>query len=498
MTLKIKKTLKIHINNLTKNLLNFLNSCFLKTRLMAFRIEKDTMGDVQVPADKLWGAQTERSRNNFKIGAAASMPLEVVYGFAYLKKAAAYTNCELGVLPEDKRDLIAAACDEILEGKHDDQFPLVIWQTGSGTQSNMNVNEVVANRAQQLAGRVVGEGEKVIAPNDDVNKSQSSNDTFPTGMHIAAYKKIVETTIPGVIKLRNTLNDKVQEFKDVVKIGRTHLMDATPITLGQEFSGYVSQLDHGLKALENTLDHLSELALGGTAVGTGLNTPKGYDVLVAKYIAKFTNLPFITAPNKFEALAAHDAIVESHGALKQLAVSLNKIANDIRMMASGPRSGIGEIIIPANEPGSSIMPGKVNPTQCEALTMVCAQVMGNDVAITVGGTQGHYELNVFKPMMASNILQSAQLIGDACVSFEENCAAGIQPNHGVIKELLNNSLMLVTALNTKIGYYKAAEIANTAHANGTTLKEEAVNLGYVTAEDYDEWVKPEKMVGSLN
>jgi len=465
---------------------------------MEFRIEKDTMGDVKVPANKLWGAQTERSRNNFKIGAAASMPLEVVYGFAYLKKAAAFTNAELGVLDEAKRDLIAQACDEILEGKHDDQFPLVIWQTGSGTQSNMNVNEVVANRAQQLAGRIVGEGEKVIAPNDDVNKSQSSNDTFPTGMHIAAYKKIVEITIPGVIKLRNTLQNKSTAFKDVVKIGRTHLMDATPLTLGQEFSGYVSQLDHGLKALENTLPHLAELALGGTAVGTGLNTPKGYDVLVAKYIAKFTNLPFVTAENKFEALAAHDAIVESHGALKQLAVSLNKIANDIRMMASGPRSGIGEIIIPANEPGSSIMPGKVNPTQCEALTMVCAQVMGNDVAITVGGTQGHYELNVFKPMLAANILQSAQLIGDACTSFEEHCAAGIEPNHAIIKELLNNSLMLVTALNTKIGYYKAAEIANTAHKNGTTLKTEAVNLGYVTAQEYDEWVKPENMVGSLN
>jgi len=465
---------------------------------MEYRIEKDTMGDVKVPANKLWGAQTERSRNNFKIGASASMPLEVVYGFAYLKKAAAFTNAELGVLDNSKRDLIAQVCDEILEGKHDDQFPLVIWQTGSGTQSNMNVNEVVANRAHQIAGKVIGEGEKTIQPNDDVNKSQSSNDTFPTGMHIAAYKKIVENTIPGVIKLRNTLNDKVQEFKDVVKIGRTHLMDATPLTLGQEFSGYVSQLDHGLKALENTLPHLSQLALGGTAVGTGLNTPNGYDVLVAKYIAKFTNLPFITAENKFEALAAHDAIVESHGALKQLAVSLNKIANDIRMMASGPRSGIGEIIIPANEPGSSIMPGKVNPTQCEALTMVCAQVMGNDVAITVGGTQGHYELNVFKPMMAANILQSAQLIGDACQSFEAHCAAGIEPNHAIIKELLNNSLMLVTALNTKIGYYKAAEIANTAHKNGTTLKTEAVNLGYVSAEEYDAWVKPENMVGGLN
>jgi len=464
---------------------------------MSFRIEKDTMGKVEVPSDKYWGAQTERSRNNFKIGPAASMPLDVVYGFAYLKKAAAYTNCELGVLSSEKRDLIATVCDEILSGKHDGQFPLVIWQTGSGTQSNMNVNEVIANRAHEIAGHIIGEGEKTIQPNDDVNKSQSSNDTFPTGMHIAAYKKIAENTIPGVKQLRDTLAQKSKEFSNVVKIGRTHLMDATPLTLGQEFSGYVSQLNHGLKALENTLPHLSELALGGTAVGTGLNTPSGYDVLVAKYIAEFTGLPFITAENKFEALAAHDAIVESHGALKQLAVSLNKIANDIRMMASGPRSGIGEIIIPANEPGSSIMPGKVNPTQCEALTMVCAQVMGNDVAISVGGTQGHYELNVFKPMMAANILQSAELIGDACASFTINCAVGIEPNHAIIKELLNNSLMLVTALNTKIGYYKAAEIANIAHKNGTTLKEEAINLGYVTAEQYDEWVKPEEMVGSL-
>ena len=464
---------------------------------MNYRIEKDTMGEVKVPVDKLWGAQTERSRNNFKIGPAASMPLEIVYGFAYLKKAAAYANCELGVLSTEKRDIISTVCDEILKGQHDDQFPLVIWQTGSGTQSNMNVNEVIANRGHQLAGKVVGEGEKTIQPNDDVNKSQSSNDTFPTGMHIAAYKKIAETTIPGVIKLRNTLHEKSVAFKDVVKIGRTHLMDATPLTLGQEFSGYVSQLDHGLKALENTLPHLGELALGGTAVGTGLNTPEGYDVLVAKYIAEFTGLPFVTAENKFEALAAHDALVETHGALKQLAVSLNKIANDIRMLASGPRSGIGEIIIPANEPGSSIMPGKVNPTQCEAMTMVCAQVMGNDVTVTVGGTQGHYELNVFKPVMAANVLQSAQLLGDACVSFEEHCAVGIEPNHDVIKKLLNNSLMLVTALNTKIGYYKAAEIANTAHKNGTTLKEEAINLGYVTAEEYDEWVKPEDMVGSL-
>jgi fumarate hydratase class II len=464
---------------------------------MNFRIEKDTMGEVKVPADKLWGAQTERSRNNFKIGPTASMPLEIIYGFAYLKKAAAYTNCELGVLSQEKRDAIAQVCDEILDGKHDNQFPLVIWQTGSGTQSNMNVNEVIANRAHQLAGKVIGEGEKTIQPNDDVNKSQSSNDTFPTGMHIAAYKKIMEVTIPGIIQLRNTLHKKSIEFREVVKIGRTHLMDATPLTLGQEFSGYVSQLDHGLKALENTLPHLSELALGGTAVGTGLNTPEGYAELVAKYIAEFTNLPFVTAANKFEALAAHDALVETHGALKQLAVSLNKIANDIRMMASGPRSGIGEIIIPANEPGSSIMPGKVNPTQCEALTMVCAQVMGNDVAVTIGGTQGHYELNVFKPVMAANVLQSAQLLGDACMSFDEHCASGIEPNHEVIKQLLNNSLMLVTALNTKIGYYKAAEIANTAHKNGTTLKEEAINLGYVTAQDYDEWVKPEDMVGSL-
>ena len=464
---------------------------------MKYRIEKDTMGDVNVPADKLWGAQTERSRNNFKIGNLASMPIDIIYGFAYLKKAAAFTNCQLGVLSTEKRDLIAQVCDEILTGKHDEQFPLVIWQTGSGTQSNMNVNEVIANRAHQLVGKTIGEGEKTIQPNDDVNKSQSSNDTFPTGMHIAAYKKVIETTIPGIQKLRDTLQDKSEKFETVVKIGRTHLMDATPLTLGQEFSGYVSQLDHGLKALKNTLEHLSEVALGGTAVGTGLNTPDGYSELVADYIAKFTELPFITAPNKFEALAAHDAIVGSHGALKQLAVSLNKIANDVRMMASGPRSGIGEITIPANEPGSSIMPGKVNPTQCEALTMVCAQVMGNDVAISVGGTQGHYELNVFKPMMAANFLQSAQLLGDAAVSFEKHCASGIEPNHDVIEKLLNNSLMLITALNTKIGYYKAAEIANTAHKNGTTLKEEAINLGYVTAENYDAWVKPENMVGNL-
>ena len=464
---------------------------------MEYRIEKDTMGEVKVPAEKYWGAQTERSRNNFLIGPASSMPLEVIKGFAYLKKSAAHTNCELGALDEKKRDLISTVCDEILEGKHDGEFPLVVWQTGSGTQSNMNMNEVVANRAHVLEGNKLGEGERFIHPNDDVNKSQSSNDTFPTGMHIAIYKMIIETTIPGVAQLRDTLKRKSDEFMDVVKIGRTHLMDATPLTIGQEFSGYVSQLNHGLKALDNTLDHLSELALGGTAVGTGINTPEGYAELVAEKIAEFTNLPFRTAENKFEALAAHDALVESHGALKQLAVSLNKIANDIRMLASGPRSGIGEIIIPANEPGSSIMPGKVNPTQCEALTMVCAQVMGNDVAVTVGGTQGHYELNVFKPMMAANLLQSARLIGDACVSFDVNCATGIVPNYGRIKEHLDNSLMLVTALNTKIGYEKAAKIAKTAHENGTTLKEEAVNLGYLTADQFDEWVRPEDMIGSL-
>jgi len=464
---------------------------------MEYRIEKDTMGEVQVPADKYWGAQTERSRNNFRIGPSGSMPTEIVEGFAYLKKAAAYANHDLGVLSAEKRDAIAQVCEEILEGKLASEFPLVIWQTGSGTQSNMNVNEVVANRAQVLAGGKIGEGEPVLKANDDVNKSQSSNDTYPTGMHIAAYKAVVEVTIPGVEKLRDTLQAKSQEFMNVVKIGRTHLMDATPLTLGQELSGYAAQLTYGIKAVKNTLAHLSELALGGTAVGTGLNAPDGYDVKVAEYIARFTGHPFVTAPNKFEALAAHDAIVETHGALKQLAVSLNKIANDVRMLASGPRSGIGEIIIPENEPGSSIMPGKVNPTQCEALTMVCAQVMGNDVAISVGGMQGHYELNVFKPLMAANFLQSARLLGDACVSFDEHCAQGIEPNYTRITELVNNSLMLVTALNTKIGYYKAAEIAQTAHKNGTTLKDEAVRLGYVTPEDFDAWVKPEDMVGTL-
>ena len=464
---------------------------------MVYRIEKDTMGEVKVPVDKYWGAQTERSRNNFKIGTAASMPLEVVYGFAYLKKAAAHTNCELGVLSEEKKNLISQVCDEILECKLDDQFPLVIWQTGSGTQSNMNINEVIANRAHVINGGSLEDLVKIIHPNDDVNKSQSSNDTFPTGMHIAAYKMVVETTIPGVKQLRDTLKAKSDAYMNVVKIGRTHLMDATPLTLGQEFSGYVSQLDHALKALKNTLSHLSELALGGTAVGTGINTPSGYADLVAKKIANFTKLPLVSAKNKFEALAAHDAIVESHGALKQIAVSINKIANDIRLLASGPRSGIGEIIIPSNEPGSSIMPGKVNPTQCEAITMVCAQVIGNDVAITCGGMQGHYELNVFKPLMAANFLQSARLIGDACVSFDVNCVEGIEPNYANMKKNLDNSLMLVTALNTKIGYEKAAKIAKTAYENGTTLKEEAINLGYLTAEEFDAWVRPKDMCGSL-
>jgi len=462
---------------------------------MEYRIEKDTMGEVHVPKNVFWGAQTQRSINNFKIGPQGSMPREIIYGFAYLKKAAAYANCELGVLDATKRELIAKVCDEILEGKLDDQFPLVIWQTGSGTQSNMNVNEVIANRAHVLEGNILGEGTRTLSPNDDVNKSQSSNDTFPTGMHIAIYQKIVSESIPKIGSLKEALSHKAKAFNDVVKIGRTHLMDATPLTLGQEFSGYVAQLDFGLKALTRSLDHLSQLALGGTAVGTGLNTPKGYDVLVAKYIAEFTGLPFVTADNKFEALAAHDALIESHGALKQLAVSLNKIANDIRLMASGPRSGIGELILPANEPGSSIMPGKVNPTQAEAITMVCAQVMGNDVAITIGGTQGHYELNVFKPMMAANVLQSATLLADAAHSFEVNCVIGIEPNHKRIKTLLDNSLMLVTALNTKIGYYKAAEIANAAHERGTTLKEEAVRLGYVSEEDYDRLVRPEDMIG---
>ena len=464
---------------------------------MTYRIEHDTMGEVQVPADRYWGAQTERSRNNFKIGPEASMPKEIIEAFAFLKKAAAYTNTDCGILSTDKRDLIAQVCDEILAGKLDDQFPLVIWQTGSGTQSNMNVNEVVSNRAHVLQGNKLGEGTPFIHPNDDVNKSQSSNDTYPTAMHIAAYKTVLEITIPGVEKLRDTLQAKSTAFKEVVKIGRTHLMDATPLTLGQEFSGYVSQLNHGLKALKNTLDHLAELALGGTAVGTGINTPKGYDVKVAAYIAQFTNIPFRTAENKFEALAAHDALVETHGALKQLAVSLMKIGNDIRMLASGPRSGIGEIYIPENEPGSSIMPGKVNPTQNEALTMVATQVMGNDVTISIAGSNGHYELNVFKPVMAANFLQSARLLGDACVSFNDHCAVGIEPNYEGIKKHVDNSLMLVTALNPHIGYENAAKIAKKAHKEHTSLREAALALGLLTNEQFDAWVRPEDMIGGL-
>ncbi|MBN1768687.1 MAG: class II fumarate hydratase [Prolixibacteraceae bacterium] len=465
---------------------------------MQYRTEKDTMGQVKVPADKYWGAQTQRSVENFPIGPAGSMPKEIIHAFGYLKKAAALTNEELGVLPSKKAQLIAQACDEVIDGSLDGHFPLVVWQTGSGTQSNMNCNEVVANRCHVLAGNKLGEGERFIHPNDDVNMSQSSNDTFPTAMHIAAYKKIVGHTIPKIEVLKNTLADKSKAMADVVKIGRTHWMDATPLTLGQEFSGYVSQLEHGLKALRNTLEHLSELALGGTAVGTGLNTPKGYAGKVAAKIAKLTGLPFISANNKFESLAAHDAIVETHGALKQLAVSLMKIANDIRLLASGPRSGIGEIIIPANEPGSSIMPGKVNPTQVEALTMVCAQVMGNDTTITIAGSNGQFELNVFKPVMINSFLQSANLLGDACQAFNDNCAVGIEPNTTRINEHLNNSLMLVTALNTHIGYEKAAKIAKKAHAENKTLKQAALELNLLTEEQFNEWVDPMKMIGELD
>jgi fumarate hydratase class II len=465
---------------------------------MSYRIEKDTMGEVQVPADKYWGAQTERSRNNFKIGPEASMPKEIIYAFAYLKKAAAQANHDLGVLTADKRDLIGKVCDEILTGTLDQEFPLVIWQTGSGTQSNMNVNEVIAYRAHVLHGGQLTDEKKVLHPNDDVNKSQSSNDTFPTAMHIAAYKQVVDITLPGMKKLRDTLAKKSETYKTLVKTGRTHFMDATPLTLGQEFSGYVQQIDNSMRAIKNALEVVRELALGGTAVGTGLNTPKGYDVLVAKKIADLTGLPFVTAPNKFEALAAHDAMVELSGALKRAAVSLMKIANDIRMLSSGPRSGIGEIVIPDNEPGSSIMPGKVNPTQPEALTMVCAQVMGNDVAVSIGGATGHFELNVFKPVIAANVLQSARLIGDACVSFNDKCAEGIVPNEPMIKQHLENSLMLVTSLNTHIGYENAAKIAKKAHKENKTLREAAVELGLLTSAQFDEWVRPEKMVGSLD
>lgn len=464
---------------------------------MNYRIEKDTMGEVKVPSDKYWGAQTERSRNNFKIGAEGSMPKEIIYAFAYLKKAAAEANFDLGVLSSDKKDLIGKACDEILAGKLDGEFPLVIWQTGSGTQSNMNVNEVVAYRAHVLQGGKLEDEKKVLHPNDDVNKSQSSNDTFPTAMHIAAYKLVTEVTLAGLQKLRNTLDAKAKEFKNIVKTGRTHFMDATPLTLGQEFSGYVQQIDNSVRAIKNALEVVRELALGGTAVGTGLNTPKGYDVLVAKKIATLTGYPFITAPNKFEALAAHDAMVELSGALKRTAVALMKVANDVRMLSSGPRSGIGEIIIPDNEPGSSIMPGKVNPTQPEAMTMVCAQVIGNDVAVSVGGSMGHFELNVFKPVIAANVLQSARLLGDACVSFNDKCAEGIVPNEKIIKQHLENSLMLVTALNTHIGYENAAKIAKKAHKENKTLREAAIELGLLTSAQFDEWVRPEKMVGSL-
>ena len=462
---------------------------------MNIRTEKDTMGTVEVPAEKYWGAQTQRSKQNFRIGDSGSMPIEIIRAFAYLKKAAAITNNELGVLDREKADLIGQVCDEILDGQLDNNFPLVIWQTGSGTQSNMNVNEVIANRAHVIRGGKLGEGDRFIHPNDDVNKSQSSNDTFPTAMHIAAYKMIVEISIPAVKKLRNTLNEKAKSFDDIVKIGRTHLMDATPLTLGQEFSGYVSQLDHGIKSLENTLDHLSELALGGTAVGTGINTPKAYAEKVAEKIAELTNYPFRTAENKFEGLSAHDAIVEASGALKTMAVSLMHIGNNIRLLASGPRCGIGEIVLPANEPGSSIMPGKVNPTQAEALTMVCAQVIGNDAAISAGGMQGHFQLNVFKPVMIYNLLMAARLLGDACLSFNDNMAEGIEAHHANILNNLNNSLMLVTALNTHIGYEKAANIAKKAHKEGTTLKEAAIELGLLTEEQFDEWVDPNKMVG---
>jgi fumarate hydratase class II len=460
---------------------------------MKTRIEKDTMGDVEVPSEKYWGAQTQRSKDNFKIGGQL-MPQEIVYAFATLKKAAAMANCELGVLSKEKSDLIGKVCDEISAGKLDDHFPLVVWQTGSGTQSNMNVNEVVANRAEELRGGILGDCKTFIHPNDDVNKSQSSNDTFPTAMSISAYKMVVETTIPGIEILKETLAKKSEEFKDIVKIGRTHLMDATPLTLGQEFSGYVAQLNHGIKTLKNSLHHLSELALGGTAVGTGINTPKGYDVLVAKKISELSGLPFITACNKFESLAAHDAIVETSGALKTVAVSLMKIASDIRLLGSGPRCGIGEIMLPENEPGSSIMPGKVNPTQCEAMTMVCAQVIGNDAAITIGGINGHFQLNVFKPVMIFNLLMAARLIGDACVSFNDNCAIGIEANKTAIKKNLENSLMLVTALNTHIGYENAAKIAKKAHKEHLTLRQAAMDLGLVTDEQFTEWVDPAKMI----
>jgi len=465
---------------------------------MSYRTETDTMGEVQVPADKYWGAQTQRSLLNFPIGPPATMPIEIIHAFGYLKKAAAITNHQFGLLPEDKMKIICQVCDEITAGKLDDQFPLVIWQTGSGTHTNMNCNEVIANRSHVLLGNKLGEGDRYIHPNDDVNQSQSSNDTFPTAMHIAAYRKIVDYTIPRIALLLNTLTGKSTAMAKIVKIGRTHFMDATPISLGQEFSGYASQLEHGIKALKNTLPHLSELAMGGSAVGTGLNTPEGYAKEVAITISQLTNLPFISAKNKFESLAANDAIVETHGAIKQLAVSLMKIANDIRMLVSGPRSGIGEITIPANEPGSSIMPGKVNPTQAEAMTMVCAQIMGNDTTISFAGSNGHFELNVFKPVMINALLQSVTLIADACKSFNDRCVTGIEPNLVRIEENLNNSLMLVTALNTHIGYENAARIAKKAYADNTSLKKAALALGLLTEQQFDEWVVPGKMIGPIH
>ncbi len=463
---------------------------------MEYRIERDSIGEVKVPIDKYWAAQTQRSLENFKIGN-QKMPVEIIRAFGVLKKCAAQTNCDLGVLSQEKADLISEVCDEIIEGKLDDQFPLVIWQTGSGTQSNMNVNEVVANRGHVIKGGKLTDTEKFLHPNDDVNKSQSSNDTFPTAMSIAVYKQMVDFAIPGLQVLKDTFKKKARDFMEIVKIGRTHFMDATPVTLGQEFSGYRRQLEMSIIAIENAMTAAQEIALGGTAVGTGLNTPKGYAELVAQKIAREMAMPFRTAENKFEALAAHDAMVELHGALKRAAVSCMKIGNDIRMLSSGPRSGIGEIIIPSNEPGSSIMPGKVNPTQCEALTMVCAQVMGNDVAVSIGGSNGHFELNVFKPLIAANLLQSARILGQACLSFNDNCVVGIEPNYDEIQKKLDSSLMLVTALNTHIGYDKAAKIAKKAYAENTTLKEASIALGYLTAEQFDEWVVPANMCGDI-
>tara|TARA_B110000014_G_scaffold205978_1_gene156586 strand:- start:15 stop:1412 length:1398 start_codon:yes stop_codon:yes gene_type:complete len=463
---------------------------------MDYRIEKDTLGEVKVPKDSLWGAQTERSRKNFKIGNPSSMPIEIIHAYAVIKKSAAQTNEDLGILSKKKSNLIQKVCDEILENKHNDQFPLVIWQTGSGTQTNMNINEVISNRAHLIEGKKLGESDKTLSPNDDVNLSQSSNDTFPTAINIAAMKIISKNTLINLKELRDSLNNKSKEFNEVVKIGRTHLMDATPITLGQEFSGYVSQLNHGIKTIENAIGHLSELPIGGTAVGTGLNTPKGYSKKVVDYISKNTGLSFKESPNKFEGIASHDCIVEMHGALKTISASIYKVSNDIRLMGSGPRSGLGELLLPINEPGSSIMPGKVNPTQCEAISMVCAQIIGNDVAVSFAGANGHFELNVFKPLFAFNIIESSKILGDASLSFAENCIDGIKPNKKRIEKFLNDSLMLVTALNSKIGYYKAAEIANKAYKEDITLKEAALQLGFLTEEEFDSYVNPTRMTNN--